>query len=41
VILGILKNFIGDHLSKLQRVPAKFQRFWQFRQKFDNWKVEG
>jgi len=36
VILGSLNNFIGDHLSKLQRVPAKFQRFWQFRQKFDN-----
>jgi len=29
------------HLSKLQRVPAKFQCFWQFRQKFDNWKIEG
>jgi len=41
VILGSLKNFIGDHLSKLQRVLAKFQRFWQFRHKFHNWKIEG
>jgi len=32
VILGYLSNFIGDHLPKLQRVPAKFQHFWQFRQ---------
>ena len=29
VILGRLKNFIWDHLSKLRHVPAKFQRFWQ------------
>jgi len=42
VISGSLKNFIVDHLSKLQCVPAKFQRFWQFRQKFDNnWKLKG
>jgi len=24
MILSSLKNFIGDHLSKLQRMPAKF-----------------
>jgi len=41
VILGNLKNSIGDHVSKLQHVPAKFQRFWQFRHKFDYWKIEG
>jgi len=29
VILGSFKNFIGDHLLKLQHVPAKSQRFWQ------------
>jgi len=28
VISGSPKNFIGDHLSKLQLVPTKFQRFW-------------
>jgi len=27
VILGSLKKFIGDHLSKLQHVPTKFQLF--------------
>jgi len=31
VILGSLKNFIGDYLSKLQRLPDEFQGFWQFR----------
>ena len=41
VILGSLNNFTGDHFSRLQRVPAKFQRFWQVKQKFDNWKIEG
>jgi len=40
VILDRIKNFIGDHFSKLQHGPAKFQHFWQFRQKFDNWKIE-
>jgi len=40
VILGGIKHFIGDHSSKLQRMPAKFQRFWQFTQKFHNWKIE-
>jgi len=41
VTLGSLNKFIGDQLSKLQCVPAKFQRFWQFRQTFDNWKIKG
>jgi len=41
VIVGSLNNFIGNHLSKLQHVPAKFQRFWQFRQKLFNFKIQG
>jgi len=41
VIVGSLNNFIGDHLSKLQHVPAKFQRFWQFKEKSFNLRIQG
>jgi len=41
VISGSLKNVIGDHLSKLQHVPAKFYCFWRFRQNLVTEKLKG